>query len=504
VAVAELRRTQSLTVPAVGGAAVPSRRDVFHAGALLDGRYRLVRWISEGATALWRAEDEVLARPVAVRLLDTATAPPGAVADFLAAAAAAGRVTSPHVASVYDAAEDRAAQMAYVVAEWAEGTALDVVLRDGPLPPARAAAVVLAACAGLAAAHDRDVFAGRLHPADVILGPAGGVKVTDLEVGAAVHGVPVPPDPVQADTEELGRVLYAALTGRWPRAEGDATAVGLPDAPTSSGRLCLPRQVLAGVPRELDAVVARVLDPLRRPTEPPLRTPAALAAALRPLAVAEAVPDSDADRPARAARRPRRGVRPALLLLLLAVVALAGWLTGLRVGRVPDAAQPARRVVPGLAAPAPLDLAAVSAFDPLGDRAEGDSSLDEAHDQDPTTSWETERYTSPAFGGLKTGVGVLVDLGSPAPVSKVSLTVPAGEQLQLYAAPTATAPPAALTDLSAVTGPTDSAADPATSTDLVPRTPTTSRYWLVWLTRLPPASSGGGFRGSIAEMAFFR
>jgi hypothetical protein len=57
-----------------------------------------------------------------------------------------------------------------------------------------------------------------------------------------------------------------------------------------------------------------------------------------------------------------------------------------------------------------------------------------AVDGDAATVWRTERYRSAAFGGLKPGVGLLVDLGAPTPVSSVELTTLPGTTVELRAA----------------------------------------------------------------------
>jgi len=505
------------------------------AGSLLGGRYRLLRPVRSGPLSwLWQAEDEVLARPVALRVLGDTPGAQARAAAFLSAAVRAGRATGPGIASVYDAAEEPAAHDAavvrYVVAAWVAGPSLAEVLRDGPLASAEAAALTRSLCDALEGVHSAGVSAGRLHPGQVLLTTAGTVRLTDLEVSAALHGQAPSPDPVRADTDDAARVLYAAVTGCWPTDAGRSRDwSGLPAAPVRDGRLCLPRQVRAGVPRELDTVVARVLEPLRRPTEPALRTPAALAAALAPLAAAPREASDAGDRAA--TRRPRRdhpeasgededqespvplrrrrGFRLAVVLLLLTLVGAGGWATGLTTGRVPTTEAPRR--VPGTAtgrgAPAagPLDIAAASAFDPVGKDGENDNYVPDAYDSDPTTYWRTEFYASASLGNLKPGVGLLIDLGKAQPVDRVVLDVPAGETLALYAAaPAVSTPPTGLDGLTPATPPTPAAGSGETT--LRPTAATSARFWVLWLTQLPAAPDpgpGGGFQGRITEFAFY-
>lgn len=542
---------------------------------LLGGRYRLLRSLrSPGSgpddgrsgrlSALWRAEDEVLARPVAVRILDLEGPAAARVGAFLSAAARAGRATGAGLAHVLDAAEEPAAQgpaVAYVVTEWVEGHPLDLLLQEGRLPTDRAAAIVRAVALALARAHAAGVHAGRLHPGQVVLAPGSGgaaratVRLTDLEVAAALHAVPGAQDPVRQDTEDAARVLYAALTGCWPRrsaggpggAGGEESAAadwqGLPAPPRRDGHLLLPGEMRAGIPPEVDTVIARALDPPRRPAEPALRTPTALADALAPLCAGPVLSaqvgaphgdpgdgqrGADAERGGRAdserdgrvdaergdGRRGvrfyrRRWVRLGAAALFLALVAAGGWASGLVLGKVPTPPSAVPKIpgqaTPGAAAERPLQIKDAFAFDPVGADGENENLIPRAYDEDPTTAWMTERYATAAFGGLKPGVGMLVDLGTPSAVGRVVLTVPPGETLQLYVAgPQASARPTALDGLTSVTPPTDAAG--TGDTTLTPSAGTVSRWWVVWLTRLPPAPApgpGGAFEGSITELVFY-
>jgi len=227
--------------------------DTLNVGRLLAGRYRLSHSVTIGPhTTLWQAVDEVLVRPVAVRVL-AATADDRTRDTFLAAAGHAGWVSHPRAARVYDAGTENG--HTYLVGEWVDGVSLDRILRDGPLPAEQAAFLAHQVAEGLAAAHARGVAHGRLHPGNVLVGGGLRVKVTDFAVAAALAG-PVPSlaptragrtpaaaaDSVSAemaaemaaDLRALGALLYASLTGRWP----GGPAFGLPGAPVrqASGR----------------------------------------------------------------------------------------------------------------------------------------------------------------------------------------------------------------------------------------------------------------------------
>lgn len=474
---------------------------------LLAGRYRLQRPVaSRATTTTWRGVDEVLARPVAIKVLDAPDAVAGGTAGFLDAAVAAGRLTHPRIASVFDAAEEGG--LTYVVSEWAEGRSLAAVLaEDGPLPAPRSTTVTAQVAEAVAYAHSRGVVHGALGANDVIVCTDGAIKVTDFEVGRAAlpEGTP-PADPdrpdEERDTRAVAALYYACLTAR--------TVTGyepqLAPAPRPEGRLCAPRQVRGGVPREVDAVVVRTLLPeLARKAEP-IRTPAELIAALAPLpgegGAARALPEDEPRLPKR-----RRWLRVGVPLLVVAGVGVIGAMTGLAVGRLPGVGQKFPGLTQVSASPQPVESAApgtvvapvrVQAFDPQGDGEESNNEVGLAHNGDATDAWHTTTYyNSPQFGNLKSGVGLLVDFGQPVPVDRLVLAFAApGESVELRAAnalgPDANAFPVVAT-----------ANDVKVPVTLRPQPGTTARYWLIWVTKLVPTGDGK-FGAAIAEFGFFR
>ena len=336
---------------------------VLTADVLLAGRYRLVRPLPSASSdagdhpqapaELWLAHDEVLARSVAAKVLPAAGRRGAAAArPFLAAAAAAGTVSHPALARVYDAAvEQRPAEragrpagdidVAYVISEWIDGQNLAAALKqDGPWEPDRAVEVAVELAEALAVAHEHGLVHGRIHPGNVLLGPTGAVTLTDLGWAAALpeHTVParrsterVGPD---ADVRDLTAVLYAMLTARWPLTATPQPSGGLGPAPAGRegtgprGRLISPRQVRAGVPRSLDTVVVQALE------HPP--TALGLAAALRGAVRADTPRIVPA--PPRIRRIPRRVRRLVPLIVIVAALialGLTAYSLGLSVGTIP-------------------------------------------------------------------------------------------------------------------------------------------------------------------------
>ncbi|HVF04979.1 MAG TPA: protein kinase family protein [Frankiaceae bacterium] len=469
---------------------------------LLAGRYRLQRAVARrGPTTTWRGRDEVLARPVAVKILDDPAAVPGGSASFLDAAVAAGRLTHPRVASVFDAAEEGG--LTYVVSEWVDGTAVaEVLASEGPMPPPRATTIAAQVAETVAYAHSRGVVHLGVDGNNVIVCRDGAVKVTDFEIGAVGRRTAGPdaklPNELR-DTRAVAALLYACLTAR----SVSGAEPELPRAPKSDGRLCGPRQVRAGVPRELDSIVVRTLMPeiLRKAT--PITTPAELLAALAPLpgeGVGDDRPPPEEDaRPA----PPRRWLRIGVPLLVVAGVGVVAALFGIAVGTVQpqvsklpglgsQSAQPVERAAPGT----PVLPKRVSDFDPLGDGAENPNEVELAHNGDTTDAWHTTiYYNSPTFGNLKPGVGLLVDFGEPTSFDRVVVAfAQPGESVELRAGNRRGNDPAAYEVVA-------NANDVKVPVTLRPRPGTTARYWLIWITKLVE-SGDGKYSAAIAELGF--
>jgi serine/threonine protein kinase len=146
-----------------------------------------------------------------------------------------------------------------------------------------------------------------------------------------------------------------------------------------------------------------------------------------------------------------------------------------------------------------VQIKGVTDFDPLADPPEENPDLAPlAADGKPGTAWQTVTYRNkPTLGGLKEGVGLLVDLGAPARVGQVRLRLDGrGTALQiLAAAPDADAAPASTEGLRTVAA--DQEAGRRVTLDLAEQVRT--RWLVVWLTSLPTAP--GGYQGRVAEIS---
>ncbi|WP_371330070.1 protein kinase [Streptomyces sp. TP-A0356] len=205
---------------------------------LIAGRYQLNTTIGRGAMGeVWRAYDQMLGRPVAVKLLLTQNADPTADSRFRLEAQTAGRLHHPHVVGVLDFGEHEG--RLFLVMELVEGDSLSRVLSDdGPLPAERVAHIAAQAAAGLAVAHEQGIVHRDIKPGNLLLDAGGTVKIGDFGiarfmddpsaaltatgqiVGTSLYIAPEralgkPAGPA-SDVYSLGCVLYQLLTGHPP------------------------------------------------------------------------------------------------------------------------------------------------------------------------------------------------------------------------------------------------------------------------------------------------
>ena len=68
-----------------------------------------------------------------------------------------------------------------------------------------------------------------------------------------------------------------------------------------------------------------------------------------------------------------------------------------------------------------VTIAAAGSFDPDGDGSEHEEEVSHLYDGDPSTTWTTSRYSGPRFGGLKPGVGFVLELDGPRPLGQLKV-----------------------------------------------------------------------------------
>jgi len=487
-------------------------------GTRLGGRYRLEdRVNASGGWAAWKAIDETLARPVTV--LTFARGFPR-ITEVVTAARAASRLTDARLAQVFDVEEDW--DHAYVVMEWVAGDSLEDLLADGPLDPGQGAEIIAQGAEALAVAHAAGVAHLCLNPNSLRWTAGGGVKIAGLGIDAALSGVTAD-DPELADTRGLGKLLYAALTAHWPGGDWPS----LPPAPEIDGHLCSPRQVRAGVPTGIDDVACGVLFEHPGGGTPQVTTPAMLATALNRVIPAPAAPppvpyrgyatgtgpatvapgqpywQQDGGPPRRGSRDPMGGRGsggPRVLaavagVLVLVVIGVAAWAFGHNGSPPPPKAKQTHSASPSNTPAAVLQPSSAVAYGPSSSGGSGGDNPDQAGlaiDSSPATAWNTDSYqSSPHFGNLYNGTGLMLDMGKSVNVSTVTVTFGsvAGTHVRVEVGNTATGtgnrPPPGFTTL----GRSGNAVNSVTFTG---HGTESGQYILIWFTKLAlqPGQSG--------------
>ncbi|WP_085565996.1 serine/threonine-protein kinase [Streptomyces murinus] len=205
---------------------------------LIAGRYRLRDTIGRGAMGeVWRAFDETLGRPVAVKLLLPHDSDPTASSRFRLEAQTAGRLSHPNVVGVLDFGEFEG--RLFLVMELVDGGSLDGLLSaSGPLSAERVAKIAAQAAVGLALAHRQGIVHRDIKPANLLLSADDTLKIGDFGIArffddpnsaltatGQIVGTSLYLAPERAlgrtagpasDVYSLGCVLYQLLTGRPP------------------------------------------------------------------------------------------------------------------------------------------------------------------------------------------------------------------------------------------------------------------------------------------------
>ncbi|TDB81722.1 serine/threonine protein kinase [Actinomadura sp. KC216] len=220
------------------------------AGRVLAGRYRLESVVGRGGMGtVWRARDETLDREVAVKEVVLPAGLDDAEREnrhrrTLREARASARLNHPGVVTVHDVVEEDGRP--WIVMELVPARSLqEIVEEDGPLPPARAAAIGRQIAGALRAAHAIGILHRDVKPANVLVADGDRAVLTDFGIAQVagdatltgtglligspsymsperVNGDPAIP---ASDLWALGATLYAATEGRAPHHRSDPMAV---------------------------------------------------------------------------------------------------------------------------------------------------------------------------------------------------------------------------------------------------------------------------------------
>ncbi|HWH35515.1 MAG TPA: protein kinase, partial [Acidimicrobiales bacterium] len=251
-------------------------------GARVGGRYQLVTRLAKGGMAeVWEALDEVLTRPVAIKiLLPHLTADTAFVSRFRHEAVAAARLSDPNIVSIFDTCSDGEVQA--IVMELVRGSTLRRLLDErGHLTSREAVDIAIQVASALEHAHGNGLVHRDVKPANILLSDDGRVLVADFGIAKAAEGgadltevgqvvgtakylspeqVEGAPLDARSDVYALGVVLYEMVCGRPPFSGDNATTTAVARLTSQPLR---PRQVRPGVPRALEQVILRAM--ARRP-----------------------------------------------------------------------------------------------------------------------------------------------------------------------------------------------------------------------------------------------
>ena len=156
----------------------------------------------------------------------------------------------------------------------------------------------------------------------------------------------------------------------------------------------------------------------------------------------------------------------------------------------PQPSTPAQSPTTEAAGPKP-EIAGISTLDPQGGDGENDSEVKDAIDGDAGTWWPSSTYKTQDFGGLKDGVGVVVELAEKSTVSSVTLGFHgSGGAFELRSAPDVGLGGSTVIGTGSVTG---------ESVEVKLEKPADTQYVVVWFTKLPEV--GGEWRGELTEVS---
>ena len=541
---------------------ITSGQRLMSTGDLLSTRFRIEELITvRDGIETWRSHDLVLSRDVMAHIIPEGSPHTTNLLQAARKGAIATDSRFLRVLDAVSLDNDPREIGGYIVCEYAHGSSLANLLKHGPLSTLEAAWVVRELADALTSLHGQGLFHEQLTPNNIVITTLGAVKLAGFGVEAGFHpNASVKwSDREAADVRGLASLLYAMLVLHWPG--GDM--LGLPAAPLVDGEIALMSSVTPGISPALDRICAAALAGQELAPDQRITTASQLASELaavlgtadaspdlearvrqpqnpipthlRPTPLdsmpAPVVPDSTATQvqPAVARQSRQRVVetsaveevksakptyegRPLLWVVLVAAIAtlvislIVVAINSIGRPEAPESSSPTPTTSESQEAPATgtvIPVVAVTDFDPRADNGSGDEHPDQVNnaiDGDPSTGWSTMQYRdNPKLGGEKPGVGLVLDLGKPVKLGEVEVTFAgAGETVELRV-PEKEATDKAPMDRQAQWRTVATAEDTSEQAVLTPTEEVTSRYVLIYLTKLPEVSSGR-YVGTVNEI----
>ncbi len=251
-------------------------------GRIFNNRYQITERIGIGGMAeVYRAQDNVLGRMVAVKImLPQYAADSNFTQRFKQEAAASANLQSPYIVNVYDWGQDEGTY--YIVMEFVRGSDLKTAINErGAINQRKAAEIGSQVCQALSVAHNLDIVHRDIKPQNIMVQPDGNVKVMDFGIARAKNSVMtqtssvlgtahyISPEQAQgkeltatSDIYSLGIVLYEAATGKLPFDGPDAVSVAMKqvnDYPTP------PREINPDLDPALEAIIMKAMS--KNPSE---------------------------------------------------------------------------------------------------------------------------------------------------------------------------------------------------------------------------------------------
>jgi tRNA A-37 threonylcarbamoyl transferase component Bud32 len=455
---------------------------------MIAGRYEVEEHVGHGGmSSVYKARDSLLERNVALKILhEQYNADEEFVERFKREARSVAQLQHPNIVTVIDRGEEDGRQ--YIVFEYIDGENLkELVVRKGRLGVREALEIAVEVGRGLAFAHSHGLVHRDVKPQNVLLNGDGRAKVTDFGIARTVdvEGMTstgmvlgtsnyIAPEqasglPVDAHTDvyALGVVLYELLAGDVPFPGESFVAVAMKHVHEPPPNLL---DVRRDVPLRVAAAVDRALE-----KDPDQRFPRmdTFAAELE-ACLSEFDRDEDGEAatmvvPAPRRHRQRRRVSGwPVGVTLLALLAIGAIVLGLRAlgggsgqGKVG----------------APISFSGVSSYDPFGsDQTEHSEEAGNVTDHNPATYWSTEHYRS----FTKAGVGVVLDAHGAVGLSRITIaTDTPGFTAEIQATNVLGGTPQPVSDQQVV--------GRSTAFDINAGAP--KRFYIVWITKLPPGVS---------------